>query len=276
MSVPIQNEKKQASQPDGATSSQGFQDKNGLLHFALSQADHIVELDFPMRGHSLNPLVDAAQTLFGMVIRIKRGVGSADVNELYTTVSNEIEAITEEVRQLDYEPASQLAYRYALCAFIDEAVMSTDWGGASSWRDRSLLSRYHNETWGGEKFFTVLERMQMDPVRYQHVLEFKYTCLCLGFEGKYGQQHDRQEVLNGLIRQLHGLLRKVRGEAPKRLMDDPVNVVARGYRLPRVWPLWTPWVLAAVVLTGVYVYFLISLENMTEQVIRSLDFVLRP
>ncbi len=274
MNAPIQNEKSQVEHSDSTEPSEAVRGKDDLFQWAISQEDDDVETGFEMRGHSLNPLIDAAQSLFGLVIHLRRMIGPADADALYSKVRDEIGRITEEVRQLDYEPASQLAYRYALCAYIDEAVMSTDWGANSSWKNCSLLSHFHNETCGGEKFFTVLERMQMDPPRYQHVLEFKYTCLCLGFEGKYGQQHDSQEVLNGLITKLHRIVRAQRGPAPERLIDEPV-VVTRRYRPPRQWPLWTPWALAVVVLTGVYFYFSISLESSTEQVIRSLDFILR-
>lgn len=232
------------------------------------------DLQFQLRGHSLNPLIDAAQPLFGLVIAVRRIADGVDGNALYIKVRDQISAISEEVRQLGYDPATQLAYRYALCAFIDEAVMATAWGRESSWRERSLLSYHHNETWGGEKFFTVLARMQMDPARYQHVLEFKYMCLCLGFEGKYGQQHDSQEVLNGLITKLHRIVRAQRGDAPERLIDEPV-VITRRYRLARQWPLWTPWAIAAAVLLGAFLYFSISLGNSTEQVLQSLEFILK-
>lgn len=268
--------------PDHATtpeqvqedSHDGNQGENNRHHGQVVAINRDPDLQFQLRGYSLNPLIDAAQPLFGMVIRVRRLEGGVDANALYIKVRDQISAISEEVRQRGYDAATQLAYRYALCAFIDEAVMSTAWGRESSWGERSLLSYHHNETWGGEKFFTVLARMQMDPARYREVLEFKYLCLCLGFEGKYGQQHDSEEVLNGLIVKLHRILREQRGDVPERLFDEP-EVVSRRYRLARQWPLWTPWAIAAVVLLGVFLYFSISLENSTEQVLQSLDFILK-
>ncbi|MGE8408404.1 MAG: type IVB secretion system protein IcmH/DotU [Pseudomonas sp.] len=256
-------------------SSESIQDKSKLDPGLWGDADQDADLQFQMRGHSLNPLLDAAQSLFALVIRVRR-IESADADKLYPIVRDQITTICEEARQAGYDPATQLAYRYSLCVFIDEAVMATAWGNASTWRDRSLLSYHHNETWGGEKFFSVLARMQMDPARYKDILEFKYMCLCLGFQGKYGQQHDCQAVINDLIVKLHRILRAQRGETPERLFDEPDNVVSRRHRLPRQWPLWTPWVLAAVALAGSYFYFSISLEHSTEQVLRSLDFILRP
>ncbi|WP_454724759.1 MULTISPECIES: type IVB secretion system protein IcmH/DotU [Cupriavidus] len=250
-------------------------DKDQLLYDTVFRIDDDEDLQFQLRGHSLNPLVDAAQPLLGLVIRLRRMDNCKDISQLYTRVRDQITALSEEVRQFGYDGATQLAYRYALCAFIDEAVMATSWGNTSLWRERSLLSYHHNETWGGEKFFTVLARMQMDAARYRDVLEFKYLCLCLGFQGKYGQQHDHRETLNAIIAKLHRALRPLRGDAPERLTDEPENVATRRYRLGRQWPLWTPWAIALVVLAGAYLYFSVKLGNTTSLVLQSLESILK-
>ncbi|KVA38392.1 hypothetical protein WI44_07935 [Burkholderia cepacia] len=250
-------------------------DKGRMLFDSVVRIDHDDDLQFQLRGHSFNPLVDAAQPLLGLVIRLRRLDRCDDIPRLYASVRDQITALSEEVRQLGYDGATQLAYRYALCAFIDEAVMATPWGNSSLWRERSLLSYHHNETWGGEKFFTVLARMQMEPERYHHVLEFKYVCLCLGFQGKYGQQHNQQDTLNAIIVKLHRILRPLRGDAPEGLIDAP-TVATHRYRLKRQMPLWTPWAIALVVLVGAYLFFSIRLGATTDQVLQSLDHILKP
>lgn len=260
----------QGTQP-GVASKQ--QDKD---HMSMSTIDNDPDLQFRLRGHSLNPLVDAAQPLLGLVIRVRQLDRVANVNGFYISVRDHITTLSEEVRQLGYDPVTQLAYRYALCTFIDEAVMARPWSHALNWSDRSLLSYHHNETWGGEKFFTVLARMQMDPERYRDVLEFKYLCLCLGFEGKYGLQHNNREILNGIIGKLHRVLRSQRGDTPERLTEVPEHVASRRYRLARQWPLWTPWAIAGVLLLGTYLAFSISLGNTTQEVLESLEFILKP
>ena len=255
-----------------STSSIAISEKKGLGPGSSSGVDRDESLLFQMRGHSLNPLVDAAQSLLGMVIRLRRLDDHADVPTLYASVRDQITALSEEVRQLGYDGATQLAYRYALCAFIDEAVMLTSWGRHSSWSTRSLLSYHHNETWAGEKFFTVLARMQMDPEKYRDVLEFKYLCLCLGFQGKFGQQPD---TLNALITKLRRTLRPLRGDAPEQLTAPPAEIVSQRFRLKRQLPLWTPWAVALVVLAGAYTFFSVQLASTTELVLQSLDSILQ-
>jgi len=241
----------------------------------LQHIDPDPDLGFQLRGYGINPLVDGALPLFGLVIRLRRIEDYEDIARLYATVRDQIAALDEEIRQHSYDGATQLAYRYALCSFIDEAVLGTPWGRSSLWAERSLLSVYHNETWGGEKFFTVLSRMLMDPVKYRDVLELKYLCLCLGFKGKYGLQHNQAEALQAIIGKLHHVLRGLRGDAPEQLTDAQANIASRRYRIGRQWPWWTPWASALVVAAGAYALFSVSLGHTTELVLHSLDAILK-
>jgi type VI secretion system protein ImpK len=138
-----------------------------------------------------------------------------------------------------------------------------------------LLSVNHSETWGGEKFFTVLSRMMMDPARYRDVLEFKYLCLCLGFKGKYGLQHNQNDALQTILVKLHRILRELRGETPESLTDADANIASRRYRVGRQWPWWTPWASALVVLSGVYAAFALNLGSTTDVVLHALDGILK-
>lgn len=153
--------------------------------------DHAEQLDmdsdywFRLRGQSINPMIDAVTPLLGLVQRVRLLSRYDRVPELYQRVVTEIQAIEQELMAQGYENGVVLSFRYILCTFIDEAVMGRDWGSQSEWSEHSLLTRFHNETWGGEKVFVLLARLQEDPVRYRDILEFIYLCLCLGFEGRY-------------------------------------------------------------------------------------------
>ena len=251
-------------------------EQKGLIAFdTIENIDYDVDLGFQLRGHGYNPLVDGALPLFALVIRLRKLATYENVEELYGTVRDQVAALDEEIRQHGYDSATQLAYRYALCSFIDEAVMGTPWGAHSRWAERSLLSVNHNETWGGEKFFTVLSRMMMDRSKYRDVLEFKYLCLCLGFKGKYGMQHNQNEALQEIISKLHRELRAMRGETPEVLTDAQENIVSSRYRVGRLWPWWTPWVSAMIVLAVVYGGFAASLHGTSDLVLRALEDILK-
>ncbi|WJV25561.1 MULTISPECIES: type IVB secretion system protein IcmH/DotU [Pseudomonas] len=256
--------------------SVGIDKKLDIAFDTVDHIDHDADLAFQLRGHSINPLVDAALPLFGLAIRLRKMGKFTKINELLEAVRDQITVIDEEVRRHGYDTSLHMGYRYALCSFVDDVVLATEWGSNSPWAERSLLSIFHNETWGGEKFFTVLSRMLMDPERYRDVLEFKYFCLCLGFKGKYGVRHNQDEALKEIIVKLHRALRQLRGEAPEVLTDARTNIASRSYRLGRQWPLWAPWAVAAGVLAGVFVLFAMNLDNTTDLVLHSLDGILKP
>ena len=234
----------------------------------------LADPEFDMRGLAWNPLCDAATPLIGLVIRLRRLDQHDDVPTLYRSVSNQITTIMEEVRQLDYDAGMLKAYSYSLCLLLDEVVMATTWGRLSSWSERSLLSQFHEETQGGERFFTVMNNMIPEAARYQHVLEFMYQCLITGLKGKYGAHTKGDDEIQKIINQLHGLLRPLRGETPKRLTHPLVNVAPRNYRIKRAWPLWTPWALAAALLTVAYTIYTIRLNAITQEVLASLERIL--
>lgn len=178
---------------------------------AMDHPDYVPDPDFQLRGAFSNQMIDAAMPLFGLVMRLRKQESHRDIPFLYNAVYNQINAIVEEMRRYDYEPAQLQAHSYALCLYIDEAVMSTPWGKSSLWSQKPLLSVFHHETWGGEKIFTVLSRMMQEPKRYQDVLEFIYLCLCLGLRGKYGIDPKGDEALQALILKLREIILELRG-----------------------------------------------------------------
>jgi type VI secretion system protein ImpK len=248
--------------------------KSDIAFDTVRGIDHDQDLWFQLRGHSYNALVDAATPLLGLAIRVRKMDKDTEVQVLYDRVHNQVAAIGEEIRKLGYDNGVILAYRYCLCSFLDEAVMGTPWGSQSVWAERSLLSVYHNETWGGEKFFTIMSRMLMEPEQYKDVLEFIYVCLCLGFKGKYSVQQNGGEELQRIIEKLHRVLRRMRGDAPEQLGDAMVNVAPRNYRYDRRLPWWTPWAVGTGLLMAVFLVYSFKLSLVTSEVLDALQKIL--
>lgn len=231
--------------------------------------------DFQLRGGYDNPMLDAAAPLFGLVIRLRTLDALPNIKDVHLLVRNQIDTIREEMRQRGCEPTQILAYSYGLCLFIDEAVMDRPWGKASCWSQEPLLSIFHDETWGGEKVFTVLSRLMLEPARYQQVLEFMYFALCLGLRGKYAIAPRGDEALNALIHQLHGTLREVRGPTPAEVCDPYSNVAPRNLRMNRTWPWWSPLLISAVAMAVVYGIYSYRLHLITTEVLTSLNGILQ-
>lgn len=188
--------------------------KGDLLFEHARHMDTDSDFWFRMRGQSVNPMVDAVTPLLGMVARVRQLDQYADVPALYQKVVAEIQAIEQELHGHGYENGVILSFRYILCTFIDEAVMGKEWGSQSVWSENSLLARFHNETWGGEKVFALLDKLEEEPQRYRDILEFIWMCLVLGFQGRYRVIPQGQGEFLTVIRKLHRLLRPEAVNAP--------------------------------------------------------------
>lgn len=262
---------------DLATRHEDFIDETGLdrlIHSHVQQLDADEDYWFQLRGHSLNPLVDAANSLLGMVVRVRQLETLDNVERLYRQVIDEVTSIDVELAEQGYERATLLAYRYVLCSFIDEAVMSTSWGQHSAWAEHSLLTRFHNETWGGEKVFSILSRLQQEPHRYRDMLAFIYLCLCLGFEGRYRVMSYGRDEYEQLVRNLGDQLAGL-GEPPQETLTSPLdNVIRHGHRRRRGLPTWGVFALFALAMTGTYVALAWSLGRQADAVIALLDQLL--
>jgi type VI secretion system protein ImpK len=180
-----------------------------------------------------NTLVGAAWELLSQVVQLKDSAGRESLQSLNDRLSSGITAFETRALYQGAENSQVMSARYVLCSVIDEAVVTTAWGSRSDWSKTSLLSRFHNETFGGEKFFQLLERLSRDPVKHLAMLELMYLCLSLGFEGKYRVMErgglQLETVRDGLYRQI----RHVRGERPSLSAPPAVGQVA-GARLRMV------------------------------------------
>ena len=102
-------------------------------------------------------------------------------------------------------------------ATIDDLVLSTPWGAASSWSQQSLTSIFQNEVTGGDRFFEILEQMQQDLGHNGEVVELMYLCTSLGFEGRYRVMPRGTAALAELRDGVYRLIRTRRGDFEREL-----------------------------------------------------------
>ena len=104
----------------------------------------------PVPKVGTNPLVAAASPVLAAAIRIASGRGAPpDPDRLRAAMVDAIRARFEtEALATGLDTRSLRAARYALCATIDDMVLSTPWGSSSSWVQQSLTSIFHNEVIG--------------------------------------------------------------------------------------------------------------------------------
>jgi type VI secretion system protein ImpK len=233
---------------------------------------------FKLRGDNSNPLIDAATPMLGMALRVQSLAQCDHVEKMYKQAVEEIRSIEVELFGADYDRAVILAYRYILCSFIDEAVMGTPWGAESVWAQHSLLTRFHNETWGGEKFFTILSRLEGEPEKYKEILEFIFLCLNLGFHGRYRVLDNGREEYERVVVNLYQTLKRLReqDDIPEpELAKDTNKVVSKKYRLSRQVPVWAVFMFFFGTCSLVFFAYFLALNNVSMEVVEQLNQILQ-
>jgi type VI secretion system protein ImpK len=216
----------------------------------------------------LNPLVAAASELLSELVRLKRGDDPQDMASLNEHLTHALKSFEVRALHSGVEGSQVMGARYVLCTVLDEAVVTTVWGNESEWSQMSLLSGFHNETFGGEKFFHLLDRLSKNPVKHLPMLELMYLCLSLGFEGRYRVQTrgvvELESIRDGLYRQI----RQLRGDAPRELSPHWEGLSGRRSSPVRIVPEWTVVMLVIVCLVVMYSGFAWVLGEHREAVLQ--------
>jgi type VI secretion system protein ImpK len=187
---------------------------------------------------SFNPLVAASALLLSEVVRLKTHASAENFDALNERLNVAIKLFEHRALQEGVEGGQVMAARYVLCTVVDEAVVTTPWGNESAWSQMSLLSTFHNETFGGEKFFQLLEHLSRNPVKHLAMLELMYICLSLGFEGKYRVLPRGMLELEAIRDSLYRQIRQLRGDIPRELSPHWEGLKEGRRRLVRIVPGW--------------------------------------
>jgi type VI secretion system protein ImpK len=155
-------------------------------------------------GSAVNPnnhLLRIVTPLLTLLTQLRYTTEHPNVASLRAQVVEEIKIVEHKLSQQAYPLKTIIATRYALCTAIDEAVLSQDWGTQSVWVSGSLLSLFQKETWGGERFYIILEDSLRDTTSNIDFIELIYFLMSLGFEGKYygDEQRNLREEIRGRI-----------------------------------------------------------------------------
>ncbi len=85
--------------------------------------------------------------------------------------------------------------RFAICAWVDEAILQSGWNQKNQWQREQLQRLYYQTTDAGELFF---ERLNNLGFHQRDVREVYYICLALGFKGRF--IHAGDEYLLGQVK----------------------------------------------------------------------------
>ena len=214
-------------------------------------------------ANGVNPLVWAASRLLDMVPQIRSMPQLGNLAGLRDRLAQEIHKFEQRAQSVGVPREDLIGARYCLCTVIDEVAAHTPWGGKGEWAKQSLLVSFHNEAWGGEKYYLLLARLAQNPERHKNLIELLYYCNALGFEGRFKAEDNGYTQLEILKRRIATILDKARGGYETRLSPHWQGVKST----PPAWRLVPPWVVAmlcGLVGFGIYLWFLFALGSQSD------------
>lgn len=149
-----------------------------------------------------NILINTSNKLIMILFLLKTRSVSISPESMQNSIIKEIAAFEKASAEAGLEEKTILAARYCLCTAIDEAVLNSPWGKDSVWLENSLLNAIHKDSWGGERFYIILDACLKDTENKDNLALIKliYLILCADYKGKYYNANDAREHLIDTIK----------------------------------------------------------------------------
>lgn len=199
-----------------------------------------------------NIILAAAAPLMNAIVQIRLAATHDDPAGLRQQLVGEVRQFESRCKQAGLPFETLVGARYCLCSALDEAAAQTPWGTRGVWSGSGMLVTFHNESWGGEKFFQLLSRISQSPEQHFWLLELLHYCLLLGYEGRYrGAERGRAQcdaIRSRLAQLIHDTREKIHGIPDSKV---EVQTLASSSWRPPV-PLWACATLAALIACLIY------------------------
>jgi len=220
--------------------------------------------------NALNPILTAACSLVTILARLRQPGNWHDARHVHGELISLLKKFDADCKLRGIAPEHGLVARYLLCTALDEAVLATAWGADSGWAQRSLLALFHQDTFGGEKFFVILDKLLAKPNENSALLELIYVSLCLDFQGKYSLLPQGREQLRHIKEQLFLTLTTLRGAPPSELSPHWKGFAGQ-LGLARFTPLWKIFAVVGICLLTAFMVLRADLSWDTGAAVERMD-----
>lgn len=150
-------------------------------------------------------LSDIASECFILILQLRAttNYGTADV--LKSKVLDMFDKFENNSRKIGVDNEKVRLAKFALVAFLDETIISSDWSEKNEWLTEPLQIKLFDTFNAGEEFFTNMSTLRQRTSANKDVLEIYYLCLSLGFKGKYQLQspENLRRIIDDLNLELH-------------------------------------------------------------------------
>lgn len=217
-------------------------------------------------------LADLSAESLILILQLRSVSDYGDPSTLKTKVINMFDNFEQNARitGIDNEKIKQA--KFALVAFLDETIISSNWQRKDEWLTEPLQIKLFDTFNAGEEFFTNLHNLRQRSSNNKDVLEVYYLCLTLGFKGMYQLQSPEtlRRVVDDLNLELHPeLYNAIDAISPNAKPKENLIQIASG----RI-PLWVYPVSVIIICIVFYFIMSMSISNKAAEIVASLKNLL--
>lgn len=206
-------------------------------------------------GRADQRLAEIFAPCFTLILNLRSTDEFGDPETLRRRTKELLDDAERDALQTGVSPDAIRTAKFALVAFIDETILSSDWPRKEDWASTPLQLELYDQYDAGEVFFDRLDQLRENPRANAEALEIYYLCMALGFKGQY--QIHGQEQLREIIENTYEDLRRLPDIQGKDLAPHgaPRGQVAQEVKSKL--PTWV--VAAAAAIIGLLIYVGMSL-----------------
>ena len=150
-------------------------------------------------------LSDIASECFILILQLRATTNYGPADVLKSKVLDMFDKFENNSRKIGVDNERIRLAKFALVAFLDETIISSDWSEKNEWLTEPLQIKLFDTFNAGEEFFTNMSTLRQRTSANKDVLEIYYLCLSLGFKGKYQLQspENLRRIIDDLNLELH-------------------------------------------------------------------------
>lgn len=180
-------------------------------------------------------LADLQYDGFYLIFLLRNGKAPTDAEAFRSAIISFLGDFERGAKREGFDAEDVFDAKYAFCATVDEAILSSRNPIRDDWERRPLQLSLFGDQLAGEAFFDKLEKARNEGKRRIAALEVFHMCLLLGFKGRY--LLEGHEKLTYLTAQLGDQIAHIKGNrapfAPHWAAPDQIS-----HTLRRVLPVW--------------------------------------
>jgi len=204
---------------DGAQTSQS-QSANGANYKGHAE----VQKQAPAGNFSSeldSPFLFASKEIFRETYKLMYQENVENIAGAAKIMGHEIDKFSNLAMELGVSTQDLYMARYILCTFIDEMLGNASWVDGGEWGNVSLLNRYYEQSYGGEKFFGLLNQFEEEPTKFIYLMELAYVCLSFGYGGRYKKKESSTQELGAIKENLYRQIKTTRPKKEKFYANHP-------------------------------------------------------